>query len=365
MYGYGGGPLAGAYGGPANYVNPKMEQWRRQQSGEELVRADDRAKSRIAKAQQTGVGRGTQEQIIRHTTPGGTGYNRQEAMARERELASRPVAEQMAMLGRKANPNAGMSDKPTRNVQGTSSGVTAAVEPEWKSKWTPERRKRWRQEQKDLANPFGPRMRKGEGGWTPEQKLAWEKGETPRQQLAGITGGQAGLDRAWARMQANTGRERQAQATETPWDREKREWQEKEQARKMGEAREAEMSAQGAGQGMFRRDPSSKGAIWGGFDPRRLRAGAFGSNRAKPGFSGRALGGTGGLMSQAIQRMQANRQKAAGPDRSGVVSANRRTRNRVSGLSGGSTTTPKRTGGIGGATGGRSIRSRGRRGMGF
>ncbi len=376
MYGYGGGPLASAYGGPANYVNPKMEQWRRQQSGEELVRADDRAKSRIARAQQSGVGRGTQEQIIRHTTPGGTGYNRQEAMARERQLASRPEAEQIAMLGRKANPKAGLP-----GGENFDSSIKPAVEPgagqTVESKWTPEAKKRWRQEQKDLANPFGPRMRKDEetGKWTAEQKQAWQRGETPRQQLAGITGGQAGLDRAWARMKANTGRERQAAATETPWDAEARQAKEAAEAKAMGEARAAE--TQGSSWGM-RRDPSSKGSLqnWG-YNPRNIR-GFGGAGRAlgrASGFAGKRLGGAGGMMSQAIQRMQAQR-KPAGPDRSGVVSANRRSRQRVAGLGGapkrrtiggtafkggGGTAPKRRTGGIGG---GGSVRSRGLRGRG-
>lgn len=338
-YGYGGGALAAAYGGPANYVNPKMEEWRRQQSGEELVKGDDRAKARIAKAQQTGVGRGTQEQIIRHTTPGGTGYNRAEAIARERELATRPEAEQIAMLGRKANPNAGA--EPPTNAPGPPGGVRTAkpaVEP-GAGQWTPEQKQRWREDQKDLQNPFGPRMRKGESGaYSPEQKAAWRRGETPRQQLASITGGQAGLDRAWERMSAMTGRERPGEAADAPWKAER--------AKAMGESRAAEMGARGAGGGMFRRDPSSTGAI----------------DASGGGFRGRKLGGRGGLMAQAIQRNQAKRQ-TAGPDRSPVVSANRRARQRVAGLSGGSTKPKARTGGIGG-TGG-SIRSRGLRGRGI
>ncbi len=367
MYGYGGGPLASAYGGPANYVNPKMEQWRRQQSGEELVRADDRAKSRIAKAQQSGVGRGTQEQIVRHTTPGGTGYNRQEAMARERELAGRPEAEQIAMLGRRANPKAGLpggekfdSSIPGKSMEGAINGA-GPLKKEWKSEWTPERRQRWKEDQEDLKNPFGPRMRKGEEGkWSPEQKAAWRRGETPRQQMAGITGGEAGMQRARDRMAANTGRERQAAAAETPWAVEKREWQAAEaakaeaaKAKKMGEARAAEM----AGQRPMRQAGGGRKSIWGR-------------------FAGSKLGGRGGFMSQAIKAAQAKRGGQTGmgfggmrrsPGSKGAISNSGYDPKKISGFGGsrrrlGGATAPKRrTGGIGGT----SIRSRGLRGRGM
>lgn len=372
--GYGYGPLAGAYGGPANLVNPKMEEWRRQQSGEELVRGDDRTKARIAKAQQTGVGRGTQEQIVRHTTPGGGGYNRAEAMARERQLATRPLAEQMAMLGRKANPNAG--DKSLEGMEGAinvdyTQGGGPLKGDEKGTKWTPEARKRWQQDQADLKNPFGPRIRKDEEGkWSAEQKQMWRKGETPRQQMAGITGGEAGMERARRRMAANTGQPMPTGgAAEAPWKVEAREAAEAEQARTAVQPGAGE-SVGGFG-GLYR-DPSSKGSVanWG-YDPRKLRAGAFGSSRARaagqpPGGSGfgrsKRIGGRGGLMSQALQRRQAGR-KTAGPDRSPVVSANRRARQRVAGLSGGSSKPKATTGGMGSL--GRSPRSRGRRGMGF
>lgn len=105
--GYGGGTLGNVFNGGSHLVNPMMEQYRRQQSGTERVNASDRARSRIARAQQTGVGRGTQEQTVRSSTPGGGGYNRQLAIQRERELAGKSLEEQKLNLGRAADPNAG------------------------------------------------------------------------------------------------------------------------------------------------------------------------------------------------------------------------------------------------------------------
>lgn len=365
MYGYGGGPLASAYGGPANYVNPKMTQWRAQQASSKGVNRADATQRRIAQAQQTGVGRGTQEQIVRSSTPGGGGYNRAEAMARERQLASRPVAEQMAMLGRKANPKAGLpgGEKFDSGLEGKSleGAINGAGPLKKESKWTPEARKRWQQDQKDLQNPFGPRMRKDEEGkWSAEQKQAWQRGETPRQQLAGITGGQAGLDRAFARMKANTGRERTAQAAETPWDMEAR------------EASEAAAAAQAKKDAAARAKPAVQ-------PPRQ----AGGGRRSIWGraFSGSKLGGRGGFMSQAIKAAQARKGGQAGfgiggmrrsPGSKGAISNSGYDPRKISGFGGsrrrlGGATAPKRrTGGIGGAskTEG-SIRSRGLRGRGM
>jgi hypothetical protein len=341
MYGYGGGPLGGAYGGPANLVNPKMTQWRAQQKSSKGIDRTSAAQRRIAQAQQTGVGRGTQEQIVRHTTPGGTGYNRAEAMARERQLAMRPEAEQIAMLGRKANPNAGRpgaekfdSGLEGKSMEGAINGG-GPLKKEWESKWTPERRKRWQQEQKDLQNPFGPRMRKDESGqWSAEQKQAWARGETPRQQLAGITGGQAGIDRAMSRMAANTGRAMPpAEAAEAPWKIEERAWKEKEQARKMGEARAKPAVEPGGG----------RRGIWGGF-------------KGRGGFMGKIPG----MMNRARQAAQAKQGgPAAGGGRRGFMG---RARNAALAKRGGADATPpKRTG----ALGRRSPRSRGLRGRGI
>ena len=359
--GYGFGPLAGAYGGPANLVNPKMEEWRRQQKSSKGIDRTSAAQKRIAQAQQTGVGRGTQEQIVRHTTPGGGGYNRAEAIARERQLATRSEAEQMAMLGRLANPNAGQpgAEKFDSGLEGKSleGAINGGGPLQKESKWTPEARKRWRQDQEDLKNPFGPRMRKDEEGkWSAEQKQAWQRGETPRQQMAGITGGQAGMDRAMRRMAANTGRERQAQAAETPWDAEARQAAEAEKARKMGEAR--------AKPAVEPQQPGGRRGIWGGF-------------KGRGGFMGRIPG----MMNRARQAALAKQGGQTGfgfggmrrsPGSKGAISNSGYDPRKISGFGGsrrrlGGATAPKRrTGGIGGAskTGG-SIRSRGLRGRGI
>lgn len=364
MYGYGGGPLAGAYGGPANLVNPKMEEWRAQQKSSKGIERNSAAQNRIARAQQTGVGRGTQEQIVRHTTPGGGGYNRAEAMARERQLATRPLAEQMAMLGRKANPNAG--DKSLEGMEGAinvdyTQGGGPLKGDEKGTKWTPEARKRWQQDQKDLQNPFGPRIRKDEEGkWSAEQKEMWRRGETPRQQMAGITGGEAGMERARRRMAANTGQPmRTAGTAEAPWKIEEREAAEAAEAAKakaMAESRASQMGG-GAGSGPMRQAGGGRRSIWGG-------------------FRGSKLGGAGGFMSQAIKAAQAK--KGGGgmfrrsPGSKGAISNSGYDPKKISGFGGsrrrlGGATAPKRrTGGIGGASKtGASIRSRGLRGRGI
>jgi len=359
MYGYGGGPLAGAYGGPANLVNPKMEEWRAQQKSSKGVNREDMTRRRIAQAQQTGVGRGTQEQIVRSSTPGGGGYNRAEAMARERQLATRPLAEQMAMLGRKANPNAG--DKSLEGMEGAinvdyTQGGGPLKGDEKGTKWTPEARKRWQQDQKDLQNPFGPRIRKDEEGkWSAEQKQMWRKGETPRQQLAGITGGQAGLDRAFARMQANTGRERTAQAAESPWDKETRVAAEAAQAKKEAAAR--------AKPAVEPQQPGGRQGIWGGF-------------KGRGGFMGRVPGMMRRAQQAALAKQGGEKVGSWGMRRSpgskGAIMNAGYDPKKISGFGGsrrrlGGATAPKRrTGGIGGASKtGSSIRSRGLRGRGI
>jgi hypothetical protein len=337
-----------------------MAEWRAQQASSKGVNREDMTRRRIAQAQQTGVGRGTQEQIVRHTTPGGGGYNRAEAMARERQLATRPLAEQMAMLGRKANPNPG--DPSLKGIEGAanvdySQGGGPLKGDEKGTKWTPEARKRWQQDQKDLQNPFGPRMRKDEEGkWSAEQKQAWRKGETPRQQLAGITGGQAGLDRAFARMKANTGRERTAQAAETPWDMEARQAAEAAQAKKEAAAR--------AKPAVEPQQPGGRKGIWQGF-------------KGRGGFMGRIPG----MMRRAQQAALAKQGGQTGfgfggmrrsPGSKGAIMNAGYDPSKISGFGGsrrrlGGATAPKRrTGGIGGASKtGSSIRSRGLRGRGM
>lgn len=327
--GYGGGTLGRVYGGPANLVNPKMEQWRAQQKSSKGIDRTSAAQARIARAQQTGVGRGTQEQIVRHTTPGGGGYNRAEAIARERQLASRPEAEQIAMLGRKANPNAGRpgAEKFDSGLEGKSleGAINGGGPLKQADEWTPERKQRWREEQEDLKNPFGPRMRKGESGqWSAEQKAAYARGETPRQQLAGITGGQAGIDRAMRRMAANEGRAMPTGgAAEPPWEVEARERQAAQAKTAAARPRNRQtmgQRVQGIGQG-FRK--------MGGF-----------MNRARQAALAKRGPGMSGTMRPAVEPRRMGRRTTVG-----------------------GTAPKRRTGGLGGAL--KSPRSRGLRGRGI